>query len=313
MQEIIINIKDLIYPVFVKEGKAVREKIPSMPGIYRLPPDTIVREIEELVRQGVGGVLLFGIPEKKDKFGSRAYKKDSVVARAIIKLKESFPKLIVMTDVCLCAYISHGHCGIIKPSYISCQSSAKIDNIATLKVLAQMALSHAEAGADYVAPSAMAKGQVSAIRKTLDAHGFKGTKIMGYSAKYASNFYGPFRDACDSSPAFGDRSSYQLSYSKSSSAIKEIAADIKEGADIVMVKPALSYLDIIKEASSRFRTPLAAYNVSGEYAMVKHSAKLGILDEKKIVFEIMASIKRAGADLIITYHAKDIARWLKKN
>ncbi|MDP2912428.1 MAG: porphobilinogen synthase, partial [Candidatus Omnitrophota bacterium] len=225
-----------------------------------------------------------------------------------------------MTDVCLCAYTSHGHCGILKsrrPSIVDRHSSKNkskiIDDKATLEALSKMALSHAEAGADYVAPSAMARGQVLAIRKALDAHGFKDTNIMGYSAKYASNFYGPFRDAAGSSPAFGDRSAYQLGFSDSAPAMREIAADIREGADIVMVKPALAYLDIIKEAASRFQSALlAAYNVSGEYAFVKHGAKLGWWDEKKTVFEIMVSIKRAGADLVITYHAKDIAKWLKE-
>ena len=301
-----IGVKDLIYPLFVKDGIGIREEIPSMPGIYRFSPDTLVREAGTLVERGIKAILLFGVPVRKSRDGSEAYKKDNVVAKAVTKLKRKFPCLTVMTDVCLCGYTSHGHCGVILPG------RRTIAHKATLDALSRMALSHAEAGADYVAPSAMAKGQVLAIRRALDAHSFKSTKIMGYSAKYASNFYGPFRDAADSAPAFGNRSAYQLDFSNSVPAMKEIAADIREGADIVMVKPALAYLDIIKEAASRFRRPLAAYNVSGEYAMVKDGAKLGLWDEKKIVFEIITSIKRAGADLIITYHAKDIAKWLKE-
>ncbi len=301
-----IDLKDLVYPLFIKDGTGMREEIPSMPNIYRFSPDTIVREAREIVKQGIRTILLFGLPHKKDRNGSDAYKKDSAVASAVRNLKRDFPGLIVTTDVCLCAYMSHGHCGVIRPG------QKTIAHKATLEALSRMALSHAEAGADYVAPSAMAKGQVLSIRKALDAYGFKNTKIMGYSAKYASNFYGPFRDAANSSPAFGDRSAYQLGFSDSAQAMKEIAVDIREGADIVMVKPALAYLDIIKEAASRFRAPLAAYNVSGEYAFIKHGARLGYWDERKMVFEIMTSIKRAGADLIITYHAKDIARWLKE-
>ncbi|MBU0605844.1 MAG: porphobilinogen synthase [Candidatus Omnitrophica bacterium] len=301
-----IRVKDLVYPLFVREGISIREEIPSMPGIYRFPLDAIARETRALVKLGIGAVLLFGVPTGKSREGSEAYKKDNVAAKAVTKLKRKFPDLTVMTDVCLCAYTSHGHCGVILPG---CRTIA---HKTTLDALCRMALSHAEAGADYVAPSAMAKGQVWAIRRALDAHGFKDTGIMGYSAKYASNFYGPFRDAANSSPLFGDRSAYQLGFSNSASAMKEIAADIREGADIVMVKPALAYLDIIREAANRFRAPLAAYNVSGEYAMVKHGAKLGLWNEKKVVLEIITSIKRAGADLVITYHAKDIAKWLKE-
>ena len=301
-----IDVKDLICPLFIKAGTGIREQVPSMPGIYRFSPDTVVREVREATRQGIRAVLLFGVPDKKDRDGTDAYKKDGAVAGAVRNLKREVPGLIVMTDVCLCAYTSHGHCGIIRPG------QKTIAQKATLEALSGMALSHAEAGADYVAPSAMAKAQVSAIRKTLDAYGFKNTKIMGYSAKFASSFYGPFRDAAGSSPKFGDRSGYQLDYKDAEKALSEIADDIKEGADIVMVKPALAYLDIIYRAKERFKTKLAAYSVSGEYAFVKYGAKLGYWDERKMVFEIMASIKRAGADLIITYHAKDIARWLKE-
>ncbi|MDP2928435.1 MAG: porphobilinogen synthase [Candidatus Omnitrophota bacterium] len=321
-----IGVKDLVYPLFVKDGTGMREEIPSMPDIYRFSPDAIVREARTLVRIGIKAVLLFGVPAKKSRDGAGAYEKDNVVARAVKRLKRNFPDLLVMTDVCLCAYTSHGHCGIIKGQRAKGKGQENfIDNKATLRALSRMALSHAEAGADYVAPSAMAKGQVLAIREALDAHDFKNTKIMGYSAKYASNFYDPFRDAANSSPAFGDRSAYQLGFSDSAPAMKEIAADIKEGADIVMVKPALAYLDIIKEAAGRFRLPLAAYNVSGEYVMLKAYAGAsgiprlrsgregqGAREDRDLVLEIMTSIKRAGADLIITYHAKEIAGWLKE-
>ncbi len=299
-----IGVKDLIYPLFVKEGVRTRGKIPSMPGIYTFSPYTVVREAEAAIKLGISGVLLFGIPAGKDRDGSAAYKKDNVIVRALMKLKRNFPNLTVMTDVCLCAYTPHGHCGIIRPG------QKTIAHKATLRALSRIALSHAGAGADYVAPSAMAKGQVSAIRKALDREGFKGTKIMGYSAKFASSFYGPFRDAAGSAPEFGDRRGYQLDCRDAEKALTKIADDIKEGADIVMVKPALAYLDIIYRAGERFRAKLAAYNVSGEYAMVK--ACSGGREERSLVMEIMTSIKRAGADLVITYHAKDIARWLKE-
>lgn len=313
MEKVKIKKDDLISPLFVKEGIGVREEISSMPGIYRFSPDTITREARALSKLGIRKILVFGISGAKDSKGSSAYAEDNVVARAVRKIKEAVPELIIMTDVCLCAYTTHGHCGIIEGQGVRVKGQGKfIDNKKTLEALAKIAVSHAQAGADYVAPSAMAKGQVAAIKRALDKGGFSRTKIMGYSAKYASNFYGPFRGAALSAPAFGDRSSYQLSFSNSSQAIKEIRDDIREGADIVMVKPALSYLDIIKEASVSFAHPLAAYNVSGEYAMVKHGARLGLWDEKKIVFEIITSIKRAGADLVITYHAKDIAKWLRE-
>ncbi|MFH1046405.1 MAG: porphobilinogen synthase [Candidatus Omnitrophota bacterium] len=300
-----ITVKDLIYPLFVKDGKNRREEIRSLPGIYRFSPDTLIKEARQLVKLGIRAVLVFGLPEKKDSGGSGAYKENNVVALVVKALKADFPGLTVMTDICLCAYTTHGHCGIIG------SGEKKINHPATLQALSQIALLHAQAGADYVAPSAMAKNQVLAIRKTLDRNGYGNTKIMGYSAKYASSFYGPFREAADSAPAFGDRKAYQLDYADRFSAIKEIADDIKEGADIVMVKPALAYLDVIKEASSRFRHTLAAYNVSGEYAMVKLGAKSRLWDEKKMALEVITAIKRAGAELIITYHAKDIARWLK--
>jgi porphobilinogen synthase len=299
--------RDLIYPLFVKPGKGIRERVYSMPGVFRFSADMLVREADKLLKSGITKVLLFGVPDKKDKFGATAHKRDSVVSLAIKALKHSMPGITVMTDVCLCAYTLHGHCGILKGP------GQKIDNKKTLEALAKIALSHAEAGADYVAPSAMTKGQVRAIRTALDKSGLNGTKIMGYSAKFVSNFYGPFRDAARSSPKFGDRRAYQLDHKDILKAMKAIEADIDEGADIVMVKPALSYLDIIKDASRRFDHTLAAYNVSGEYSMVKAGAQLGYWDEEKIVLEIMDSIKRAGADMIITYHAKDIAGWLKRS
>ncbi|MCG2705221.1 MAG: porphobilinogen synthase [Candidatus Omnitrophica bacterium] len=311
--------KDLIYPLFVKDGKNLREKIKSMPGIYRFSPDTLIKEARELVKLGIRAVLIFGLTKEKDNAGSAAYEENNIVARAVKALKANFPDLIVMTDICLCAYTSHGHCGILKsPRRQVTRSQVKIDNKKTLELLSKMALSHARAGADYVAPSAMAKNQVLAIREALDKNGFRNTKIMGYSAKYASNFYGPFREAADSTPAFGDRRAYQLDFANRTSAIEEIKADIKEGADIVMIKPALGYLDVIKEARDRFYRPLAAYNVSGEYTMVKAYCKSTEYRtqstelERKLVMEILTGIKRAGADLIITYHAKDIAKWLKK-
>jgi len=310
-----INIQknDLIYPYFVSAGKDKKVGIKLFPGQFRFSPDRLIEDVDEIGALGIGKILLFGIPDSKDARGSSGYAKNNAVSATIKGIKKRFPRLIVMTDVCLCAYTTHGHCGILRSQGRKVtRSQVKIDNKKTLKALAQMALSHAEAGADYVAPSAMAKGQVLAIREALDAQDFKNTKIMGYSVKYASNFYGPFRDAANSFPAFGDRSAYQLGFSDSALAMKEIAADIKEGADIVMVKPALAYLDIIKEAASRFRVPLAAYNVSGEYAFVKNGASLGYWNERKMVIEIITSIKRAGADLIITYHAKNIARWLKE-
>ena len=303
---------NFIYPYFVVSGRARRERIDSFPGVFRFSVDKLLKDLSELEELGIRKILLFGLPDKKDGFGSQAYGEDNIIASAVKEIKRRYPGLLVMTDVCLCAYTDHGHCGVLKSQgHKVTRSQVEIDGGKTLKALAQMALSHADSGADYVAPSAMARHQVSAIRKVLDTHGLKDTKIMGYSAKYASNFYGPFRDAADSSPALGDRSAYQLDFSRGAPAMKEIASDIKEGADIVMVKPALAYLDIIKEASIRFRKPLAAYNVSGEYVMVKHGARLGLWDEKKVVFEIITSIKRAGADLVITYHAKDIARWLR--
>ncbi|MDP3788979.1 MAG: porphobilinogen synthase [Candidatus Omnitrophota bacterium] len=309
-----IKKEDLVMPYFVIAGAHKKEPVVSMPGIARLSIDNLLKDILKALASGIKAVLLFGICPRgrKDVEGSYAYSADSVVAQAVKAVKKAVRDITVITDVCLCAYTSHGHCGVLKGP------GREIDSKKTLKALSNMALRHAEAGADYVAPSAMAKKQVAAIRKALDKNGFRRTKIMGYSAKFASNFYGPFRNAAGSAPEFGDRSGYQLDYKDRAGAIKEIETDIKEGADIVMVKPALSYLDIIKEAGTKFRHPLAAYNVSGEYAMVKaYCRSLGpgakVQEaEKKLVLEILTGIKRAGADLIISYHAKDAAKWLKQ-
>ena len=303
---------NIICPYFVIGGVNRKEKIPSFPGQHRFSMDLLIKDIKELKALGINKILLFGVPDSKDRLGSHAYKNNNIVSLAVREIKKKFPHLIVFTDVCLCAYTSHGHCGIIKGQGSRVKGQEKFMDIkATLNALAKIALTYAEAGADCVAPSAMAKGEVAAIRKELDKNGYRKTKIMGYSAKFASNFYGPFRNAANSAPKFGNRQAYQLSYTDTESAIKKIENDINEGADIVMVKPALSYLDIIKEAKHRFRHPLAAYNVSGEYAFVKYGAKQGLWDEGEMIKEILTSIKRAGADHIITYHAKDIAGWLK--
>lgn len=315
-----INLKpdNFIYPYFVINGEKKKQEIKSFPGVFRFSCDRLLNDLEKVNRLGINKILLFGIPDKKDNLGSQAFKENNIVSLVIKKIKNNFPKLAVFTDVCLCAYVTHGHCGIIRSPVCGHRSAVtghlspvKIDNKMTLKALSEIALRHAEAGADWVAPSAMAKKQVLAIREALDKRGYKKTKILGYSAKFASNFYGPFRNAAHSSPKFGDRSSYQLSFKDKDSALKEIKDDIREGASMVMVKPSFSYLDIIKEAKFRFKKPLAAYNVSGEYTFVKYGARQGLWKEKDIVLEIINSIKRAGADFIITYHAKDIAQWLK--
>lgn len=304
-----INLKkaDIIYPYFVIGSINRKEAIPSFPKQYRLSLDLLIKDMKELASLGISKVLLFGIPDRKDRSGSYAHKDDNIISLAVSRIKKTFPYITVFTDVCLCSYTSHGHCGIIK----SRNGKKVIDNTATLTALAKIALTHARAGADYVAPSAMAKRQVAVIRKELDKNGYRKIKIMGYSAKFASNFYGPFRNAADSAPKFGDRRAYQLNYADKEAALKEIKDDINEGADMVMVKPAISYLDILREAKQRFRHPIAAYNVSGEYAFVKRGAQEGLWDEAEMVKEIIGSIKRAGADNIITYHAKDIARWIR--
>lgn len=298
-----ILVKDLIMPYFVIGGVNKRESIKSMPGIYRLSIDNLITDIKEAQDLGIRAILLFGIPKKKDLKGSQAYSKKGIVQKVIRAIKKKIKDIVVITDVCLCAYTSRRHCGIVKGKVV--------DNNETIKVLAKIALSQAEAGADFVAPSAMMDGQVRAIRVALDKNGFNDVGILAYSAKYASNFYGPFREVLDSYPKFGDRKTYQMDFRNSDEALREIEADIKEGADIVMVKPALAYLDIIRRAKEKFNLPLAAYNVSGEYSLVKLGAKQNVINEKEIVLEILTAIKRAGADLIITYHAKEAAVWLK--
>jgi porphobilinogen synthase len=304
VRETELSAADFIYPMFVAPGLDVKVEVPSMPGVYRFSADLLAAEAARAREAGVRAVLLFGLPPSKDEEGSGAWAKDGVVQRAVRLLKSSVPDLLTITDVCLCEYTSHGHCGIIR--------NGEVDNDATLELLARTAVSHAEAGADIVAPSDMMDGRVGAIRDTLDAAGFQNTAIMSYAAKYASAFYGPFRDAAESAPRFGDRRSYQMDPANRREAAREILADVDEGADIIMVKPALAYLDIVSDARAITDVPVAAYNVSGEYAMVKAAAANGWLDERRTVLEILTGIKRAGADLILTYHAVDAARWLQE-
>lgn len=297
-----VSVSNLIYPLFVVEGKKIKQDISSMPGIHRFSPDMLEPEVKEIASLGIPSVILFGIPQHKDDVGSQAYTADGVIQQAIRMIKKAVPQLLIVTDVCLCEYTSHGHCGVIKGDCIL--------NDETLPMLARMALSHVEAGADIVAPSDMMDGRVKTIREYLDSNGFSNIPILAYSAKYASGFYGPFREAAESTPQFGDRRSYQMDSPNAREAMREIEQDINEGADIIMVKPALPYLDIIRMARDRFNVPLAAYNVSGEYAMLKAAVQNGWLDEKRVVLEALTSIKRAGADIIITYFAREAARWL---
>lgn len=297
--------RDFVYPLFAVNGKNVKQPIVSMPGVYQLSVDNILREGEECLKLGIPAVILFGIPDYKDEKGSSAFDPAEAVQQAVSALKRQFPQLLVITDVCLCEYTSHGHCGLI--------AGGEVDNDLTLNLLAQTALSHARAGADIVAPSDMMDGRVAAIRNALDEHGFAQTPIMSYAVKYASAFYGPFRDAAGSSPQFGDRRSYQMDPANSREALKEVAQDVAEGADLLMVKPALSYLDVIRAVKECTNLPVAAYNVSGEYAMIKAAAEKGWLDEKRVALEMLLSIKRAGADIILTYFAKDAAAWLKED
>ena len=291
---------DLIYPLFAVPGVSVRNPVPSMPGVFQLSVDELVHEALEAKALGIPAILLFGIPEAKDEVGSGAYAQDGIVQRAVQEVKSRVSDLLVITDVCLCEYTSHGHCGVLR--------GGEVENDATLELLARIALSHARAGADVVAPSDMMDGRVAAIRGALDENGFSQLPIMAYAAKYASGFYGPFRDAAQSTPQFGDRRSHQMDPANSDEALREIRLDIEEGADIVMVKPALAYLDVITRARLEFDLPLAAYSVSGEYAMIKAAAERGWLDEPRIMMEVLIAIKRAGADMIITYYAKDAAR-----
>ena len=291
---------DFIYPLFVVEGDGVKSEISSMPGQFQMSVDNVVRECEELQRLGLNSILLFGIPAEKDEVGSGAYDENGIIQKALRAVKKEFPEMVAITDVCLCEYTSHGHCGVIE--------NGDVQNDATLDLLVKEALSHARAGADIIAPSDMMDGRVGAIRNALDENGFADTPVMAYSAKYSSAFYGPFREAAESAPQFGDRKSYQMDPPNSDEAMREIALDIQEGADIVMVKPALSYLDIIRRAKNEFNLPTAAYNVSGEYSMIKAAATNGWLDGERVMLEVLTSIKRAGADVIITYFAKEAAR-----
>ena len=310
VQETRLSPADFVMPLFVCPGQDVRREISSMPEQYQWSVDRIAEKAQEIAEVGVPAVLLFGIPESKDALGTRAYAEDAVVCRAVEKIKTRCPSLIVITDVCLCEYTDHGHCGVIKtdPS-----GHPYVDNDATLELLAREALAYARAGADVVAPSDMMDGRVGVIRKALDEKGFHHVAIMAYSAKYASAFYGPFREAAGSAPQFGDRTQYQMDPPNLREALREIALDIEEGADIVMVKPALAYLDVIRAASDRFDVPLAAYQVSGEYAMVKAAAARGWLDEKRVGLEILTAIRRAGAKIIITYWAEKATEWLNTN
>ena len=299
-----ISVDDFVYPLFVREGKGIKTPIKSMTDCFHFSPDTIASEAAEVASLGIPAVLLFGLPDKKDEKGSQAWAEAGVVQRSIKEIKKAAPDLLVITDVCLCEYTDHGHCGVIK--------DGKVDNDATCELLAKMALSHAQAGADIVAPSDMMDGRVKYIREALEENDFKDVAIMSYAAKYASAFYGPFRDAAESAPSFGDRKSYQMDPANGDQAMAEIALDIKEGADIVMVKPALCFLDIIHRAKQRFDCPIAAYNVSGEYMMINSAADAGLLDKEAAMLEMLCSIKRAGADIIITYFAKEVAGLLSK-
>jgi porphobilinogen synthase len=302
VRETKLSVDDLIYPLFVAAGKNIRREVPSMPGVFNLSVENLVKEAREVHGLGIPAVLLFGIPARKDALGKDAYSDRGIVQTAVRALKDAVPDLMVITDVCFCEYTDHGHCGILK--------GGDVDNDATLEILARSAVSHARAGADIVAPSDMMDGRVGAIRRALDGEGFSGVPIMAYAAKYASGFYGPFRDAADSAPSFGDRRSYQMDPPNAREALREVALDVMEGADIVMVKPALAYLDVIYQVRQSFDLPVAAYHVSGEYAMVKAGAKLGWIDGDRVMMEILVSIKRAGADLVLTYAAKEAARAL---
>lgn len=304
VRETVLNAQDFIYPMFVVEGQNIKREIRSLPNNFHWSLDRLPELIEDVTAAGVKGIMIFGLPDHKDEVGHSAYDENGIVQRAIGVIKKLAPELWVITDVCMCEYTSHGHCGIIVDQ--------KVDNDETLKYIAQTALSHVKAGADMVAPSDMMDGRVEAIRKTLDENGYKDVGIMAYSAKYSSAFYGPFREAADSAPQFGDRKSYQMDPANIREAMLEIEDDINEGADIIMVKPALSYLDVIRWARDKFNHPVAAYSVSGEFAMIKAAASVGFIDEKAIALEMLTSIKRAGADIIITYYAMDAARWIKE-
>ena len=305
VRETHLSVEQLIYPLFIAEDLDKPREISAMPGIMQWPLEYLGREAERITDLGIPAVLLFGIPSEKDEVGSQAYATEGIIQQAIRRLKVEVPDLLVMTDVCLCEYTSHGHCGVIH--------NGNVQNDESLELLARMALSHIEAGADLVAPSDMMDGRVGAIRRTLDEHGFSSTPIMAYSAKYASGFYGPFREAAGSAPQFGDRRSYQMDPPNVREALREVDLDIAEGADIVMVKPAMAYLDVIRQVRDHCDLPIAAYNVSGEFSMIKAAAQQGWIDEKRIAREVLTGIRRAGADMIITYFAPDVARWLRES
>lgn len=310
-----LSLNDFIYPMFIMPGRGIKEEINSMPGIFRQSIDNAVEEIKEVRDLGIQAVLLFGIPERKDEIGSEGYDENGIIQRALREIKRDIKDVLLITDICMCEYTSHGHCGVIKisPPHISSGEKGDVSNDETLQYLARIALSHAQSGADIVAPSDMMDGRVGAIREALDENGFDDIGILSYSAKYASAFYGPFREAADSTPQFGDRRGYQMDPPNVREALREISLDIEEGVDIVMVKPALSYLDVIRAAREEFDHPIAAYSVSGEYSMVKGAGRLGWIDETRVMFEILTSIKRAGADIILTYFAKDAARILNSH
>jgi porphobilinogen synthase len=321
MRETWLAPSDLIYPLFVVHGRDVKREIGSMPGNYHWSVDRLPAEAEEIAHLGIPAIILFGLPAEKDPIGVENFDPEGIVQQAVRAIKDAVPELFVITDVCLCEYTSHGHCGVIhdRPAYCKGkglpgkgQSGGCLDNDATLEILSKVALSHAQAGADMVAPSDMMDGRVGAIRAALDGAGYECVGIMAYAAKYASAFYGPFRDAADSPPQFGDRSGYQMDPANAREALREVALDVAEGADVVMVKPALPYLDVIRQVRDRFDLPTAAYNVSGEFSMVKAAAERGWLDERRVAIESLTGIKRAGADMIITYWAKDAARWLRE-
>ncbi|MEE8465868.1 MAG: porphobilinogen synthase [Dehalococcoidia bacterium] len=299
-----LTAKEFIYPMFVAHGHGVKEPIEPMPGQFQMSLDMLSEDVGEAAELGIPSVLLFGLPAEKDPLGTEGYDPEGIVQEAVRMIKKNHPSMMVVTDVCMCEYTDHGHCGVI--------DNGKIDNDQTLELLGRTAVSHVQAGADLPAPSAMMDGQVWAIRQALNEHGYDDTPIMGYAAKYSSGFYGPFRVAAGSTPQFGDRKSYQMDPANARMAMREIEADIAEGADIVMVKPALAYLDVIRQAKDRFDHPLAAYNVSGEYSMIKAAAQNGWIDERTVTMEVLTSIKRAGADTILTYHAKEAARWLRE-
>lgn len=303
ISDVNLTMNDFLYPIFIEEGDNIKIEIESMPNQYRYSLDKLKYELDEICNLGIRGLLLFGIPKNKDEKGSSAYDENGIIQRAVKYIKHNFPNLLIVTDVCMCEYTSHGHCGIL--------DNCNVDNDSTLECIAKIALSHVQAGADMVPPSDCMDGHVYAIRNILDKNGYVNIPIMSYSVKYASSYYSPFREAADSAPSFGDRKTYQLDFRNSKEYIQKIKNDIEEGADIFIIKPALAYLDIIKDVSNRFNDiPIASYNVSGEYSLVKAASKLGFIDEKRIVLENMYSLKRAGSDIIITYHAKDLAKYL---